>query len=246
MTQQGIPAFEWSEDALRVREYLYEFWCEHGHGPSLRDVHEALDLSREDIIAAYKQLELGKMVVVDQTSQNFNMLKMLPFNSFPSQVQVWIDDRFHSYAGCAMESVAISRMPPFKDRDLRLESYCACCLEPITVVMRNGDVVSKEPESVLIHVSTPPSEWGIPSLMSMCDSMNYVKDAHHAEVYERKVARRGVLFTIDQARPFVKGVADARMWDYHWPNAPLRPGPIVDGIRALGVDVSNWDPAAAS
>ena len=84
MTQQGIPAFEWSEDALRVREFLYEFWCEHGHGPSLRDVHEALDLSREDIIAAYKQLELGKMVVVDQTSQNFNMLKMLPFNSFPS------------------------------------------------------------------------------------------------------------------------------------------------------------------
>ena len=44
----------------------------------------------------------------------------------------------------------------------------------------------------------------------------------------------------------MKGVADARMWDYHWPNAPLRPGPIVDGIRALGVDVSNWDPAAAS
>jgi len=54
VTQQGIPAFEWSEDALRVRQYLYEFWCEHGHGPSLRDVHEALELSRDDIIAAYK------------------------------------------------------------------------------------------------------------------------------------------------------------------------------------------------
>ena len=41
-------------------------------------------------------------------------------------------------------------------------------------------------------------------------------------------------------------VADARMWDYHWPNAPLTQGPILDGIRALGVDVSTWDPAAAS
>lgn len=245
MTQQGIPSFEWSEDALAIRQYLYEFWCEHGWGPNLRDVHEALGLEREAIIAAYKQLELGKMIVVDQTSQNFNMLKMLPFNSFPSQVQVWIDDRFHAYAGCAMESVAISRMPPFENKDIRLESYCACCLEPIRVVMRNGELVRAEPETVLIHVSTITYEWGIPSLMSMCDSMNYVTDAHHAAVYERKVARRGVLFTIEQARPFVRGVADARMWDYHWPNAPLTPGPIIDGMRALGVDVSNWDPAAA-
>jgi hypothetical protein len=246
VTQQGIPAFEWSDDALRVRQYLYEFWCEQGHGPSLREVHEALGLTRGAIIAAYKQLELGKMIVVDQTSQNFNMLKMLPFNSFPSQVQVWIDDRFHSYAGCAMESVAISRMPPFKDVDLRLESYCACCLDPISVVMRNGELVSRSPETVRIHVSTPPWEWGIPSLMPMCDSMNYVADSQHADRYERTIGRRGVLFTIEQARPFVKGVADARMWDYHWPNAPLTPGRIIDGIRALGVDVSNWDPAAAS
>lgn len=244
MTQQGIPAFQWSEDALRVRQYLYEFWCRNGRGPNLREVHEDTGLTRAAIIGAYKELELGKMIVVDQTSQNFNMLKMLPFNSFPSQVQVWIDDRFHSYAGCAMESVAISRMPPFSDREVRLESYCACCLEPITVVMKNGELVSRRPESVLIHVSTRPEEWGIPSLMAMCDAMNYVIDADHADAYERTVARRGVLFTIEQARPFVKGVADARMWDYHWPNAPLRPASITDGIRSLGVDVSNWTPSA--
>jgi hypothetical protein len=244
MTQQGIPSFEWSEDALKVRQHLYEYWCERGRGPNLREVHEALGLSRAEIIAAYKQLELGKMIVVDQTSQNFNVLKMLPFNSFPSQVQVWLDGDFHSYAGCAMESVAISKMPPFKDREVRLESYCACCLAPITVVMRNGELVSASPESALIHVSTIPYDWGIPSLMAMCDSMNYVTDAAHADNYERMVARRGVLFTIDQARPFVSSVADARMWDYHWPNAPLTPAPIVDGIAALGVDVSNWTPGA--
>jgi hypothetical protein len=242
MTQQGIPAFEWSEHALKVRQYLYEFWCEKGHGPNLREVHETLGLTRDEIISAYKQLELGKMIVVDQTSQNFNMLKMLPFNSFPSQVQVWIDDRFHSYAGCAMESVAISRMPPFEGKDVRLESYCACCLAPITVVMRDGELISRQPETVLIHVSTIPYEWGIPSLMAMCDSMNYVIDSAHADAYERMVARRGVLFSIEQARPFVKRVADARMWDYHWSNAPLTPGPIIDGMKALGVDVSNWTP----
>ena len=240
--QQGIPEFQWSENALKVRQYLYEKWCD-GYRPNLRDVHEDLGLSRADIIAAYKELELGKMIVVDQTSQNFNMLKMLPFNSFPSQVQVWIDDAFHSYAGCAMESVAISRMPPFEGKELRLESYCACCLEPISIVFKNGELVRATPASPLIHVSTVTYDWGIPSLMSMCDSMNYVIDAKHAERYERMIARRGVLFTIQQAQPFVKGVADARMWDYHWPNGPLTPGPIIEGMKALGVDVSNWDPS---
>ena len=242
--QQGMPEFPYSEDALRLRQYLYEYWCDKGHGPNLRGVHEDLGLSREAIIAAYKQLQMGNMVVLDPTSQNFNVLKMLPFSSFPSQVSVHIDDHFHSYAGCAMESVAISRMPPFEDKELRLESYCACCLGPVTVVMRNGEVLSRSPESVLIHVSTVPDEWGIPTLMTMCDSMNFVIDADHAEVYERKMARRGVLFTLDQARPFVSGVADNRMWDYNWPNHPLTPSRIVGGIRSLGVDVSNWDPSA--
>src|SRR5207249_2630830 len=47
MTQQGIPEFKWSDNALKVRQYLYEYWCDKGWGPSLRNVHEDLGLSRE-------------------------------------------------------------------------------------------------------------------------------------------------------------------------------------------------------
>jgi hypothetical protein len=215
-----------------------------GHGPNLRDVHEGLGLTREAIIAAYKQLQMGNMVVLDPTSQNFNVWKMLPFSSFPTQVSVHIDGRFHSYAGCAMESMAISRMPPFRERELTLQSYCSCCLRPVTVVMRGSALLDRRPGSVLIHVSMIPYEWGIPSLMAMCDSMNFVLDAQHGDVYERKIGRRGVLFTLEQATTFVSPVADRRMWDYHWPNRPLTPDTRVASIRDLGVDVANWDPSA--
>ena len=244
MTQQGLPPYEWTELALDVRAYLYQYWCDHGRGPTLRDTHEALGLSREDIIAAYKELSRGE-IVFDQTTQNFAMIKVPPFSSYPSQVSVFIDDRFHCFAGCAMESVAISRMPPFENKVLRLESYCACCLEPVTVVMKNGELVSQDPESALIHVSKPPSEWGIPTVMPMCDSMNYVLDAHHAARYERKIGRRGVVFTIEQARPFVKGVADNRMWDRHWNPGPMRPDTILTAVHTMGVDASAWDPDTA-
>lgn len=136
---QNLPSFEFSDRAKQVRSFLYDHWCEHGHGPNLRAVHEATGLDRRRIVETYKELERGLIVVFDDTSANANLLKVQPF-SVSSQVEVHVDDRFHSFAGCAMEATAISRMPPFEDKELRLESYCACCLEPLTVVMTNGDL----------------------------------------------------------------------------------------------------------
>ncbi len=240
MTSQGVPPFEWSESAKKVRAFLYQYWCDEGHGPTLRRVHETVGLDREEIIAAYKELAFGE-IVFDQTTQGFAMLKCPPFSSFPTGVEVHIDGRFHSFAGCAMESVAISKMPPFQSRLLHLEAFCACCLEPIWLDFRDGELQDRSTDSVLIHVGKPPREWGIPSVMPMCDSMNYVLDKAHAERYEREMGLRGVVFTIEQAQPFVKGVADNRMWDYHWNPGPMRPDPIFAAIKAMGVDVSNWE-----
>jgi hypothetical protein len=239
---QRIPAFELSDDAKRVRAFLYEHWCEHGRGPNLRGVHEATGLSRPQIVDAYKELELAIMLVADLSTQNVNVLKVMPFSSFPSQVEVWIDGQFHSYAGCAMESVAISKMPPFGGKEVRVESYCACCLAPVTAVFKDGDLLSCTPESTLIHVSQAPWDWGIPTLVPMCDAMNYVHDADHAAAYERTVARRGVLFTFPQAKLFVSGTSGKRMWDHDWGPERMEPAPILDGLRRLGIDVGNWEP----
>ncbi len=237
---QGVPDFRFDDDALRLRQLLYEHWCAHGRAPNLRTVHEATGLPRERIIAGYRQLELGGIVVIDQDTQNANLLKCQPFASFPSQVEVRLDGRFHCWAGCAMESMAISRMPPFAGRELGLESYCACCLRPVSIVARDGAILSCRPDGVLIHVSTTPREWAATNIVCMCDSMNFVHDAAHALAYERAICRRGVLFTLDQARRFVSGTAENRMYRYDWEPVPIRPQRIIDGIRALGVDVTNW------
>jgi hypothetical protein len=237
---QNVPEFQFSEEALKLRQFLYEYWCEHGRGPNLRAAHEATRLSREQLIDAYRQLDLGVICVIDQASQNASLLKLQPFSSYPSQVEVYVDDRFRAYAGCAMESIALSRMPPLAGKRVRLESYCACCLAPVTVLTQDGEVLSRTPESVLIHVSTSPRDWNTVNIVAMCDSMNYVHGAEHALAYEKKIGRRGVLFTLDQARRFVADTAKNRMWHYDWPPVQVRPERIIAGIRALGVDVGNW------
>jgi hypothetical protein len=237
---QNVPEFQFNDDALALRQFLYEYWCAHGHGPNLRAAHDATGLTRERIIEAYKQLDLGVICVVDHATQNFNLLKVQPFSSFPSQVEVYLDGRFHCYAGCALESIALSRMPPFAGKEVRLESYCACCLAAVTIVVSDGEVRSARPESVCIHISSSPREWNATNIVSMCDSMNYVLDASHAASYEKKVARRGVLVTLEQARRFVADTAANRMYRYDWPPVAVKPERIINGLRALGVDLSNW------
>src|SRR5262249_19394471 len=207
---QNVPPFQFSDDAKRVRQVIYEHWCAHGRGPNLRAVHEANGLSRVRLAEVYRELDLGLILTLDQRTNQLAILKCQPFSSYPSQVEVYVDGRFHCWAGCAMESIAISRMPPFANTDLRLASYCACCLAPISLAARDGEVRPAAGPSPLVHVSTTPREWNGSDIVCMCDSMNFVLDADHARAYERQIARRGVVFTLDQARRFVAGTGENR------------------------------------
>ena len=234
-----VPFFEFSEEALALRQLNYEYWCEHGHGPNLRDVHEALGFGRLQTLQLYKELALGVACTIDPDSMNCPVLRFQPFASFPTQVKAYVDGEFHSYAGCSMEAVAFSKMPPFEGRECRLESYCMCCLEPLAFTATNGEIVDA-PDSLLLHVSTSPYDWFNNDLMIQCDSMNFVTDLDHAERFEREACRRGVVFTLDQALTFVSNAVGERMWTYDRPSERMDPAEVVAGVASLGVDVTNW------
>ena len=239
---QGVPSFEWSDDALRLRQFMFDFWFEHRRPPTLRDAHEALDLDRQAIVQAYKQLELGLVVTVDQTTQNCNLLKAPPFASFPTVYQMYVDDEFHSFIGCAHEVLGASNSPQVRGKRLRFESACACCLEPITLVLQDFEVLETTPVEPLIQVTETPWYWLNRDMISMCDVTNFVLDRSHGERYERMQGRRSIYFTLDQAREYVRFVAETRLWNYHWPPMSLDPAAILDRMRQFGLDVSPFEP----
>jgi hypothetical protein len=103
---QNVPAFEFDDATKEVRQFIFSFWCDKGHAPNLRHVHEATGLDRRAIIDAYKALQLGIIITCDETTVNCNLLKAPPFSSYPSQVAVHLDGEFHSWAGCASEAPA--------------------------------------------------------------------------------------------------------------------------------------------
>jgi hypothetical protein len=239
---QNVPEFEFTDNAKKVRAFVFDFWCEHGRGPTLLEVHQETELDRHRIISAYKELQLGIDVVVDEDTQNCNLLKAPPFSSFPSQVRAYVDDKFHSFAGCASEAIAFSHMPPFKDKTVRIESHCACCFEPVTIISKNFEIQSITPATgVFLHISLSPYDWNNVDMSRMCDSMNYVLDAEHAERYEKQTATRGILVNLDQAKMFVTNVANERMYNYHWKPGTLNPRAVIKGFQMMGVDTSNWE-----
>jgi hypothetical protein len=239
MPQDLSPA-EWSDNSLRLRQFNYEFWCEHGYGPNLRDVHEAIGLTRRESVVAYRELQLGICCSVDLFSQNASVYRFMPFAAFPSQVKAYVDGTFHSYAGCAMETMPFSKLPPLADKEVTFESYCSCCLEPVSFKAKRGEFLGRQPEGLLIHVSTSPWNWQLIDTMYQCDSMNFVIDADHAARYEREIGSAGVLFTLEQAMGFAGGSGDRRMWNYHAPPEVSSPQKVIDGARSLGVDITNW------
>ena len=65
-----VPSLEWSARALQVRQFVFDFWAEQGRAPNLRQVGEGTGLLRREIVQAYKELQTGIVVVVDQDSPN--------------------------------------------------------------------------------------------------------------------------------------------------------------------------------
>lgn len=238
---QYVPyPMEWSERALRVRQFVFDYWAEQRRGPNLRAVHEGTGLARRDIVQAYKELQTGIVVVVDQDSPNCDILKIPPYSAFPSQVEMYVDDEFHSFIGCAHEAVAVSKMPHFEGKEVRLESYCACCLEPITFWSKEFVITRYAPQEPLVHVGAPMWDWVHDDMKSMCDHTNFVLDRAHGERYETQIGRRGVYFTMDQVRRYVEPAVGTRGWDYHWPSQSMSPEGLVTRLEALGVDLSPW------
>jgi hypothetical protein len=102
---QNVPAIEWTDDALRLRKFVFDFWFEQRRPPMLRDCFEGLGLERRAIQQAYKLLDLGLNLTVDQRTQNLHLLKAPPFSAYPTQVAMYDDRGFHSYLVCPQDAL---------------------------------------------------------------------------------------------------------------------------------------------
>jgi len=47
----------------------------------------------------------------------------------------------------------------FPGKEVTIHSYCPHCTEPIVVKTKDGEILSKEPDTVLLHFGVPFCRW---------------------------------------------------------------------------------------
>lgn len=70
-----------------------------------------------------------------------------PFNLMPTQYRVSIDGTGGWYAQCGFEALAIRWLVPGKT--VRIEAPCLCCGEAMVVEMRDEDLLTVEPDTMV-------------------------------------------------------------------------------------------------
>jgi hypothetical protein len=80
-----------------------------------------------------------------------------PFSSLPTLYRISIDGVPHGYAQCGLEVLAVSWL--FPDHEVKIDSLCPDCAEPISLAMSGGELLSISPDSVVAHINVPFSKW---------------------------------------------------------------------------------------
>jgi len=80
-----------------------------------------------------------------------------PFSNIPTQYLVSVDGQQRWYAQCGFEALAISWL--FPGKEIRIDCPCLDCAEGISIRMRDGELLSVEPPTVVGHSNLPVRRW---------------------------------------------------------------------------------------
>jgi hypothetical protein len=232
----AAAGFELSADAKRVRRYLEDVFVERGRGPNVPAIARELELGQDAAWDALAQLEHGVQVMFVPGTED--LVKMPPFSNVPTRHEVEIDGERRWYAGCAGEACAVNAM--FPGKTVRVHSSCPACWQRVSITARDRVLVSKEPESTVIH-------WGLPATafrhdwIVTCDSINFFCSRQHVADWEVAVpSRRGVVSTVEQGFTVVDGVARQRYWNYDRGPDIADAVAMTESYAAAGIDVTGW------
>ena len=80
-----------------------------------------------------------------------------PFSSLPTLYRISVYDAAHGYAQCGLEALAVSWL--FPGQQVQVDSLCLDCGQPISLTMRDGQLLSISPEASVAHINVPVARW---------------------------------------------------------------------------------------
>jgi len=137
----------------QVRQFIFESFRAWGAPPVVELVMTRFDLTREQATEVLRELEAAHHIaLVPGTAR---ILMAFPFSAVATPFRVTVDENRY-FANCAWDAIAFHAM---LDQDVRIDSFCDHCAEPIRIEMQDGRATTVEPAGTIVYLARSPSTW---------------------------------------------------------------------------------------
>lgn len=161
--------------ARQVRKYVFDHFLEHTSPPVVEQVMRQFSLGRDAATDLLRHLEATRHVALVKGTAR--ILMAFPFSAVATPFRTTIGD--HTYfANCAWDALAFHAMV---GRDIRVDSFCHHCAEPIRIEMRNGRATVVEPRESLVYLALPARQWWDDIITTCSNTMVFFASREHRD-----------------------------------------------------------------
>ena len=140
-----------NEDKLwDIRAYVYRHFAETTRPPSVEETASHFELTREEVVSAYRDLHQRHTLYLKPGTQEILMAN--PFSGVETPFKVHANGKIY-FANCAWDSLGI---PAALHDDAEIEATCAQSGEPIQLRVTGQQIQGSD---ALVHFLVPFREW---------------------------------------------------------------------------------------
>lgn len=139
-----------------ARYFVYAFWVEHTHPPSVQDTARGLGLEMDEARALYEELNARHALMLMPGTDVIRMAN--PFSGVPTGFRVTITGTSaHAgkkyYANCAWDSFGI---PAALHADATIDAFCSNTQEPLRLHLHDGKITG---DAAVVYIRMPFANW---------------------------------------------------------------------------------------
>jgi hypothetical protein len=131
---------------------ILQYFIQHGRAPHYTELARMLGISpsqARELQAATAEAGVACWLV----PQTDYVESWAPFYNVPNHHRVTVNGEQKWFGQCGIEALAVRWM--FPGKQVRLDTACLDCGEPVTVVMRDEEVIQVDPATAVGHMNNP-------------------------------------------------------------------------------------------
>jgi Alkylmercury lyase len=161
-----------------TRKYILREFAAHGRPPALSDLKKNMELPS---IGAARRIVKRLYEADILTKEGDEIISAYPFSAKATRHRVAFEDGHEVHALCATDALGIHFM---LHRPITVRSRCPACENEMTVVVKDGVVVSSDPDGIVQFVSNS-GQCGC-TAKTFCPYMNFFCSKAHAAMWRER------------------------------------------------------------